>query len=295
MFISDLDDSNLSQWRTTIERYAELDRDAELELARRYRAGDKRAGDRLVCASLRYVPAIARRYRGYGLRMADLVGEGNVGLLQALRRFDPERGLRFMTYASHWVRAQILSYVLKHWSVVSIGTGPVQSKLFFRLYRETSRIEAEIGDAGEGTRGLVAQLAERFNCSEEKIRAMQQRMTGRDVSLEAPAHREGTVALVETIPDAVEDVEAHTTALELRETIRARVDEAMATLDDRERRIVEERLFGDDVDDGPSLHTLGRSLGISRERVRQLERRIKGKLRRSLADIGESEFVGAYA
>jgi RNA polymerase sigma-32 factor len=195
------------------------------------------------------------------------------------------------------VRAQILSYVLKHWSVVSIGTGPIQSKLFFRLYRETSRIEAEIGDgaAGEGARSLSAQLAERFQCSEEKIRAMQQRMAGRDVSLEAPAHREGTVALVETIPDSVEDVEASTTAQELRHAVRTRVDEAMATLDDRERRIVEARLFGDDVDEGPSLHTLGRALGISRERVRQLERRIKGKLRRSLADIGDAEYIGAYA
>ena len=137
------DDPGLAAYLDRVERYPLLDREAELHLARRWReAGDRRAGDELITANLRFVVRIALRYRGYGLRVADLVEEGNLGLLEALRRFEPERHLRFMTYAGYWARAYILAHVLKQRSLVGVGTGPLQSRLFFGLARERARLVA---------------------------------------------------------------------------------------------------------------------------------------------------------
>ncbi|HWB79432.1 MAG TPA: sigma factor, partial [Nannocystaceae bacterium] len=138
-------DQGFSRYLSAIERYPVLDRERELALSTAYQRGDKASGDLLVCCNLRYVVKIAHGYRGYGFRINELVAEGNMGLLQAVRRFEPERGLRFMTYASYWVRAHVLSYILKHWSLVGVGTGPMQSKLFFRLHREKAKLAARLG------------------------------------------------------------------------------------------------------------------------------------------------------
>ena len=264
-----------------IERYPVLDRARENELARRYRAGDKAAGDLLVSASLRYVVKIAHGYRGYGLKLADLVSEGNLGLLKALSRYEPERGLRFMTYASYWVRAQILTFVLKHYSLVGIGTGPLQSKLFFRLQREKARILAEHGQDADATRIL----AERFGCSEERIRRMEQRIDHKDASLDACAYREGATTVLDTLASDEPDAEEEVGRRERIAVVRERIARAMARLDERERAIVRQRLLAEEGA-RTTLSDLGRSLGISRERVRQLEHRVKAKLRRQLADLG---------
>lgn len=261
-----------------IERYPVLDRARELELSRAYLDGDKASGDLLVCANLRNVVKIAIGYRGYGFRLSELVAEGNVGLLQAVRRFEPERGLRFMTYASYWVRAHVLSYILKRWSLVSVGTGPLQSKLFFRLHREKAKLAARMGDGAD----LTPMLAETFQTSEDRIRRMEQRIDGRDMSLDAKAYREGTTTIMDTLTDTGIDAESVVAANEVDSLVRERVESALDRLDEREQVIVRRRLLGGEKE---TLSAIGKHLGLSRERVRQLEQRVKLKLRRTLSDL----------
>lgn len=274
-------DEGFQRYLKNIERYPVLDREEELRLATSFEGGDKDAGDLLVSCSLRYVVRIALKYRGYGFKLSELVGEGNLGLLQAVRRFEPARGLRFMTYASYWVRANILAYVLKSWSVVSVGTGPLQSKLFFRLHREKSKLVATLGEGPE----VTARLATMFNCTEDRIRAMQQRIDGRDLSLDGKAYRDSNTTVLDTLSDGAVDQGTVYETTQMVGIVRARVGEAMNRFDERERLIVQERLLG--RDQKKTLSDLGRELGLSRERVRQIEQRVKQKLRRSLADLAD--------
>ncbi|MFO0632508.1 MAG: RNA polymerase factor sigma-32 [Nannocystaceae bacterium] len=288
MFDALATDQGFSRYVTAIERYAVLDRDRELALSRAFRDGDKASGDLLVCCNLRYVVKIAQGYRGYGFRINELVAEGNLGLLQAVRRFEPERGLRFMTYASYWVRAHVLSYILKHWSLVGVGTGPMQSKLFFRLHREKAKLAARLGP-GEN---LTARLAETFQTSEERIRSMEQRIDGRDLSLDAKAFRDGTSTIMDTLADGQTDQEHSLLAGEVEGLVHERVEDALTRLDAREQVIVHHRLIGGERQ---TLSEIGKQLGLSRERVRQLEQRVKTKLRRSLADLAPEGGVAEAA
>lgn len=275
-------DYGFQHYLAAIKRYPVLDRDRELELARRYHEGDDAAGKLLVSCSLRYVIKIAARYRGYGFRLSDLVGEGNIGLLQAVRRFAPERGLRFMTYASYWVRAHVLTFILKHWSLVGVGTGPMQSKLFFRLNREKARLAATLGEGAD----LTAHLAQTFDCTEERIRRMEQRIERRDVSLDAKLFREGAATVMDTLVADGTDQEAAVGTRKLSTLVRDRVSEALERFDEREQTIVRRRLLSNNKE---TLSVLGRELGLSRERVRQLEHRVKLKLRRTLADLAPED------
>ena len=280
-------DSGFQRYLRDVDRFPVLDRKGELELSRAYLDGDKKAGERLVMCTLRYVVKIAVGYRGYGYKLSDLVAEGNLGLLQAVRRFQPERELRFMTYASYWVRAHILSFILKSWSLVGVGTGPMQSKLFFRLHREKSRLAARLGEGAD----LTPVLAKKFDCTEERIRSMEQRIDGRDVSLDAQAYRDSSVTIMETLQSDGDDQEDFCANGEVSRIVRERVVEAMRRFDDRERLIVNERLLGSD--EKRTLAELGKELGLSRERVRQLEQRVKVKLRRTLADLAEQDYAQA--
>jgi len=265
-----------------LRNYEPLDRATELKLARRWvRRHDQRAAQALVCANLRFVVKIANGYRNYGLRLADLVEEGNIGLLEAVRRFEPERGHRFMTYAAYWIRAYILAHVLKQRSMVGVGTGPLQSKMFFRLARERARISSQGHDAAEVDR----QLAETFGTTEERVRQMSGRLEGRDLSLDALVFPSGgATGLDLLVDDAAEPDEAAAHA-ERGRLVRARVGAAMKDLSVRERYIVEHRLLSDG--EGETLAEIGRHLGLSRERVRQLEERLKVKLQHQLADLVE--------
>lgn len=283
-------DSNagFQRYLKTIERFPVLEREDELELSRRYLDGNRQSGDHLVNCNLRYVVKIAMGYRGYGYKLSDLVAEGNLGLLQAVRRFEPERGLRFMTYGSYWIRAHILSFILKSWSLVGVGTGPMQSKLFFRLHREKAKLASRLGEGVDTTE----QLAKKFDCTVERIRSMEQRIDGRDVSLDACAFSDSSVSLVETLRNDGATAEDVTAGCEVSQIVRDRVGEAMSRFDDRERLIVNERLLGDG--EKRTLAELGKELGLSRERVRQLEQRVKTKLRRSLADLAsEGDYAAA--
>lgn len=273
-------DTGFQTYVQSLRRFESLQKEQELELARRYKGGDKRAGERLVNAHLKQVVSIARRYRGYGFRMSDLVSEGNIGLVLALHRFEPERGLRFMTYASYWVRARILAHILKGWSLVSLGTSPMQSKLFFRLQREKAKLSAEIG---EGNPEISGRLAERFGCSEDRIRKMDYRMRMRDASLEAKVYRDGNVSVIDTLVSNSSSAEQSVAEDELRRVVSERVGELMKSLDEREQLICKARLLVHG--ERKSLSQLGEELGLSRERVRQLELRLKAKLRRRLREF----------
>lgn len=261
-----------------------LDRDTELELARRAIAGDADARDRLILASLRHVAAIAVGYRRYGIPLADLMSAGNIGLCIAITKFDPERGLRFVTYAGHWVRAQMVELVLRHRSLVGGGAGAFRSRNYFRLQRERSRIEARIADPLERR----ARLAEALGETETQIDEWLARLDARDVALDAPidaAHGPGSLLdrLAAGDVDADEQLHARKRDVALDEAVR----DALTRLDERERRIVEARGLGEEP---MSLADLAREFGVSRERARQLEERAHGKLRKQLG-----RFVDAAA
>jgi RNA polymerase sigma-32 factor len=278
-----IDDDGFSAYLSAIQRFQPLDRETELKLARRWhKRKDIDAANRLVQSHLKFVVKIANGYRGYGLRVSDLVEEGNIGLLEAVRRFDPSRNLRFMTYAAYWIRAYILAHVLKQWSLVGVGTGPMQSKLFFRMARERAKITSALGaDAEEAD--IEEMLARKFGTSVERIRAMTGRLDGKDLSLDAAAYRDGSASVLDTLPDEIsEGPEQHALRLQRDHLVRERVGGLTRGLTSRERYILDRRLLADEAD---TLAEIGRKLGLSRERVRQLEERLKLKLRRALSEF----------
>lgn len=265
-----------------VERMPLLNRKQELALARRYRnKGDAEAGRRLVEANLRYVPCIAAKYRGWGFLLADLVEEGNLGLLEAVRRFEPSRKLRVMTYASFWIRAYIRAFIVKHWSLVGIGSSSLHARMFFRLRGERTRL-AQQRDVRESSE-LDGDLAELFGTTTKRIRSMSDRLGGSDVSLDGIVSAEGGLTLLDMMPDTRPDSEMQSASAETGAHVRREVAKAYGSLDARERLIMETRLMP--ADDGKSLAELGRQLGLTRERVRQLEVRLKSKLRTVLQPI----------
>ncbi len=268
----------LSRYITRVQSIPVLSREEESELAFRLRdANDPSAARRLVEANLRYVVAIALTYRRYGVRLADLVSEGNVGLMIALAKFDPTRGTRFVTYAAHWIRAYVLDHVIRTWSIVGVGAGPLRSKVFFRLRREKARILAQTNDATEAN----DRLAERFGTTSDQMAVLAHRLEARDVSLDAKRYDDGSSTLLDGLPGGDDTQEDQYLKHERSNAVHASVRQAVDKLDPRERFIVEVRMMAD----GPeelSLAEIGRRLGVSRERARQLEARAKEKLRRHL-------------
>jgi RNA polymerase sigma-32 factor len=254
-----------SDYLGQIARFPELEREQELLLAMAHRAGDREAGEHLVCAHLRDVVAIARGYLGYGQPLAELVAAGNLGILRALGRFEPARGLRFMTYAGYWVRAEILLHVLSTWSAVAVGKSGMQTRLFFGLARERARLLA----LGHTDASLPETLAAHFGCSIERIESMQERLERRDLALDHD----------DELDELRCDPETELTRFEHDARLREHLELALAELDERERVIIERRWFAERE---PSLNEVGAELGLSRERVRQLEHRAHDKLRRRL-------------
>ena len=278
-----VEDAGFSAYLASIQPFAPLERAEELRLARRWRRrGDREAADQLVRANLRFVVKIAMQYRGYGLRVSDLVEEGNIGLCEAVRRFDPSRNLRFMTYAAYWIRAYVLAHVLKQWSMVGVGTGPLQSKLFFRMARERARITTALG--AEGTPSAVEErLAAKFGTTVERIRDMTGRLEAKDSSLDQAAWKDGAETQLDRLADdRGEGQEESFERLQRDSIVRARVSGISRTLSPRERYILTRRLLCDEQD---TLAEIGRHLNLSRERVRQIEDRLKLKLRRALPEF----------
>jgi RNA polymerase sigma-32 factor len=270
--------SSLSQYIARVQAIQPLSREREYALACRVRDHDDREAAReLVEANLRYVVAIALSYRRYGVRVADLVSEGNVGLMIALKKFDPDRGTRFVTYAAHWIRAYVLDHVIRAWSIVGVGAGPLRSKVFFRLRREKAKIMASTSDLVE----VGEKLAERFGTTPEKITMLAHRLEARDVSLDTKVFDDGVATVLDTLPSNGPSQEEEYLGHERSSAIHEWVREAVEKLDPRERFIVQVRIMAD----GPeelSLAEIGRRLGVSRERARQLEARAKQKIKRHL-------------
>jgi RNA polymerase sigma-32 factor len=258
-----------------------LTRAEEVELGTRWRTQrDRAAADRLVRAHVRWVVAIARKYRGYQIPLDELVAEGNFGLVCALERFEPERGIRFVTYATYWIRTYIRDYVCRCWSVVGGGAGPLRSRLFFRLRRELNRTLALVGEGEEAERLLV----ERLGMKSERIAQFTHRLQSGDLSLDTPAANGSERPLLDTLQSQGADQERALIVAELDSQIRTVMGAALNRLDPRERYVIEARLLADD-DDCVSLHEVASRLHVSRQRIHQLELRAKRKLRAAISEL----------
>jgi RNA polymerase sigma-32 factor len=280
--------TELSYVASFAKRSPALGREQELELARRVRdLGDQRAADTLVRAQLRGVMIMATKHRHYGVPVSELLAEGNCGLVTALQRFDPERGVRFATYAKHWIRAYILACAIRSSSLLGGTSGLLRSQMFFKLRRERARITSLFGEGDIAER----ELAERMNVSVERLRRMLGRLDSRSISLDAPAQVDSAERSVEQLA-AAGDPEQFYFHHQRRHVANTAVAAALTDLDPRERFIAEQRLMAAPTEE-LSLAEIGKRMGISRERARQLEERTLLKLRRSRA-IRRNSFLNEW-
>ena len=269
-------ESGLSRYLNEIKRFPILSADEELLLAKDYlEKGKSEAAHKLVTSHLRLVAKIAMQYRGYGLPVADLISEGNLGLMKAVKKFDPQRGCRLSTYAMWWIKASVTEYILRSWSLVKMGTMSAQKKLFFRLRKAKRKLN--IIDAQTIDPEKTAKLAEQFSISEADITHLDRRITARDLSLNAPVSNseEDSMEFIDILEDDTPSPEvlvARTQETELRQKY---LKDAMVQLSERERHIFTERRLKEDP---ITLEKLGEHYGISRERVRQLENRAYTKV-----------------
>jgi RNA polymerase sigma-32 factor len=267
-----------SRYLEEIRRYPMLEAAEECVLAKRWREhGDADAADKLVTSHLRLVVKIAVGYRGYGLPISELISEGNVGLLQAAKRFDPEQGFRFATYAMWWIKAAIHEYILRSWSLVKMGTTANQKKLFFNLRKAKSKIAAlEEGDLHPDQ---VRMIAQRLSVSEQDVVEMNRRLSG-DVSLNAQMRENGdSDEWQDRLVDEASNQESRLADSEQSEKRKKALREALSVLSKRERRIFEARQL---VDEPITLQDLAAEFGISRERVRQIEARAFQKVQKAV-------------
>lgn len=268
----------LAPYLAMAERFAMLGAEEERRLVVAWqKRGDEAALERLVGSHLRLVIRIARDNAGYGLPVSDLIGEGNVGLLHAADRFDPERGVRFATYAAWWIRAMIREYALYSRSLVKMGTTAAQKKLFFNLSRLKN--ELKVTDGGELTPRVVRRIAERLEVPESDVVQMNERLAAPDWSLNAAVAGEQGGEFQDLLVDDHEDPEARVIEADQMAKRRALLGEAMAGLSPRERHILRERKLSEDP---RTLRELSEQYGISRERVRQIEARAFEKLQKAM-------------
>ncbi len=259
---------------TRIKAYPVLSEAEELSLVRRwYAEGDRAAFEALIGSHLRLVPKIAQKYVGYGLPLPDLIGEGNIGLLQSAERFRPEKGFRFSTYARWWIKAAILSYVLQNWSLLKIGTGANKSRLFFNL-RRAKRTVQQGGDRSL-TDAEADKLAAHFQVTTDDIVAMDQRMTANDVSLHQPVPGGDGLTVGDLIADTSPNPKDILAARNERESRAAMLREALGMLDRREKDIVTKRYL---TERPATLSKLAAFYGLTAERVRQIELKAIAKL-----------------
>ncbi len=268
---------NIDRYIAEINRYPLLSREQELELAQRYHDfGDIAAAHQLVVSNLRFVVKVAHQYRGYGLSLVDLIQEGNVGLMMAVKKFDPGKGYRLISYAVWWIRAQIRAFIVRSWSLVKLGTTYAQRKLFFS--------RKQLSDLSDGEHASTAEarsdLADELGLDAKDVAEMELRMAARDFSLDAKLSEDGRTTHLDALADAGEpNQEEALVEKEQRMLLRGKVAEAMTKLNDKERYIVENRLLQDEPE---TLQEIGARFNVSRERVRQLESRVIKKLRVAL-------------
>jgi len=268
-------EGGLTRYLEEIRRFPMLEPQEEFMLAKRWREhGDRDAAHRLVTSHLRLVAKIAMGYRGYGLPISEVISEGNVGLMQAVKRFEPDKGFRLATYAMWWIKASIQEYILRSWSLVKMGTTANQKKLFFNLRKAKSKISAL--QEGDLRPDQVQVIAKRLGVTEQDVVDMNRRLGG-DASLNAPIREDGDSG--EWQDWLADDSESQETAHEELDNRRKALSSALGVLNDRERRIFEARRL---VDDPVTLEELAEEFGVSRERVRQIEVRAFEKVQKAV-------------
>jgi RNA polymerase sigma-32 factor len=272
-------DGGLSRYLTEIRKFPMLAKDEEFMLAKAWREHqDPDAAHRLVTSHLRLVAKIAMGYRGYGLPIGEVISEGNVGLMQAVKKFEPDKGFRLATYAMWWIRASIQEYILRSWSLVKMGTTAAQKKLFFNLRKAKSEISAL--EEGDLRPEQVSQIATKLGVLDSEVISMNRRLAGPDASLNAPLRADSENEWQDWLEDKDQVSQETQLAEDEEKQIRmSLLEEAMTELTDRERHILTERRLKDDP---TTLETLAGEYGVSRERVRQIEVRAFEKLQRAM-------------
>ena len=277
-------EGGLSRYLSEIRKFPMLAKDQEFMLAQRWKEHqDPEAAHQLVTSHLRLVAKIAMGYRGYGLPLGEVISEGNVGLMQAVKKFEPDKGFRLATYAMWWIRASIQEYILRSWSLVKMGTTAAQKKLFFNLRKAKSQISAF--EEGDMRPEQVRIIATKLGVLDEEVISMNRRLSGPDSSLNAPLRSDSESEWQDWLQDdtqvsqesALAETEEHTIRMSL-------LDEAMKELSDRERHILTERRLKDDP---TTLEDLAAEYGVSRERVRQIEVRAFEKLQKAMRSAAE--------
>jgi len=278
-------EQGLSRYLSEIRKFPMLEKQEEFMLAKSWQQHeDTEAAEKMVTSHLRLVAKIAMGYRGYGLPMAEVISEGNVGLMQAVKKFDPDKGFRLATYAMWWIRAAIQEYILRSWSLVKLGTTAAQKKLFFNLRRIKGEINAL--DAGDLNPDQVTEIATRLNVSEKDVLSMNGRMSGSDASLNAPMGQEGDMEWQDWLTDdepTQADTYANRQEFDSRMTL---LQEAMADLSEREQHILQERRL---TDDPKTLEQLSEVYNVSRERIRQIEVRAFEKIQKAMKRMAKEQ------
>jgi RNA polymerase sigma-32 factor len=277
-------EGGLSRYLTEIRKFPMLRKDEEFMLAKAWKEHeDSEAAHRLVTSHLRLVAKIAMGYRGYGLPIGEVISEGNVGLMQAVKKFDPDRGFRLATYAMWWIRASIQEYILRSWSLVKMGTTAAQKKLFFNLRKAKSEISAI--EEGDLRPEQVSYIATKLGVLNEEVISMNRRLSGPDASLNAPLRSDGETEWQDWLADETQVSQETTLAESEESSIRmGLLQEAMTELTDRERHILTERRLKDEP---TTLEELAGQYGVSRERVRQIEVRAFEKLQKAMRAAAE--------
>ncbi len=278
-------EQGLSRYLTEIRKFPMLPKEEEFMLAKRWvEHEDAEAAEKMVTSHLRLVAKIAMGYRGYGLPMAEVISEGNVGLMQSVKKFDPDKGFRLATYAMWWIRASIQEYILRSWSLVKLGTTAAQKKLFFNLRRIKGEIQAL--EEGDLKPEQVKEIADQLNVSEADVRSMNGRMSGSDASLNVPMGQDGDMEWQDWLAD--EEPNQASEFAEKQE-FEARMDlltAAMEDLNDREKHILTERRL---TDDPKTLEELSEVYNVSRERIRQIEVRAFEKLQKAMKRMAKEQ------
>ncbi len=274
-------EGSLTQYLQQIKKFPMLTEKQEVSLAKKWRdKGDTSAAHELVTSHLRLVAKIAMGYRGYGLPVTELISEGNIGLMQAVKKYDPDKGFRLATYAMWWIRAAIQEYVLKSWSLVKIGTTAAQKKLFFNL----KKLKGKLNDYNEGSLKphQVSEIASQLNVSEKEVSEMEGRMSGNDYSLNAVVSADGEEEWQEWLVD--EDADHEVKIAEKEELTKRKVllSKAIDVLNEREKYIIQGRKLSEDP---KTLEELSKEYNISRERIRQIEERAFQKLQSEMLNL----------
>lgn len=274
--------NGLDLYMSQINQFPILSPEEEYELALLYREqDDKGAAHKLITSNLRFVVKVALEYKNYGVKLLDLIQEGNIGLMMALKKFDPRRGFRFISYAVWWIRAYIQNFIMKSWSLVKIGTTQAQKKLFYKLGNVRRLLEAPQGDHTPSYRDIAKDLGVR----EKEIHEMEQRMAGRDVSLDFPFDEEKELTPLQLLSDDSPDQEDVLIRSQDEEIRRKEVSKALDTLNEREKYIIVHRIMSESP---LTLREIGDTFDLSRERVRQIEKEALTKLRSEMQGAAQA-------